>query len=682
MGNAQAGGAAHGPRTVALVGPYLCGKTTLLESLLHTTGAVNRKGSVTEGNTVGDSTAEARAHGMSIAANVADIEYLGDKFTLIDCPGSIEFFQETINAIPAVDAAIVVCEPDLEKAKALQPTLKLLSDQNIPHIIFVNKIDAAGGRVRDLLEALQASSPLPLVLRQVPIWENEIVTGFVDLALDRAFVYREHAPSELIEAKGAVIDRKKEAKFEMLEKLADFNDTLMEELLEDIEPPQDEIFENLEQELADGLIVPVLLGSAEGDNGVRRLLKSLRHDVPDVSKTAERLGVDGGSTTIQILKSYHGGQGGKLSVGRVLSGSVKDGDIVYLDDGESEKISGIFTMKGLNTEKRSSADAGETVAFGRLDAVHTGDTLSLEKDAAVSLPKPTRLQPVYGKVIRASHAKDEVKLASAISKICEEDPSVSIEHNQDTNEMILWGQGEMHLRVAVEKLSNRSSLELLTSSPTVPYKEAIRKSITQRGRHKKQSGGHGQFGDVVLEIKPLPRGSGFSFTENISGGVVPKGYFSAVEAGVKDYLTKGPLGFPVVDVSVNLIDGSHHSVDSSEQAFKAAGRLAMSEGLPGCSPVLLEPIMDVQIYVPSEATAKVNAMVSTRRGQILGFDAREGWPGWDVVSAHVPQSELHDLIIELRSASHGVGTYSFKFDHLQELTGKLADDVLSAQEAA
>src|SRR5690606_29951325 len=247
---------------------------------------------------------------------------------------------------------------------------------------------------------------------------------------------------------------------------------------------------------------------------------------------------------------------------------------------------------------------------------------------------------------------------------------------------ILSGHGEMHLRVAVERLEGKYQIAVDSRPPSVPYRETIRKGTTQRGRHKKQSGGHGQFGDVVLDIKPLPRGSGFKFTETITGGVVPKQYIPSVEAGVRDYLKCGPLGFPVVDIAVNLSDGSYHTVDSSDMAFQMAARLAMKEGLGQCSPVLLEPIMKVTILTPSDATAKIIALVPQRRGQILGYDAREGWPGWDVVEATMPQAEIADLIIELRSATAGVATYQAVFDHMAELTGRLADAAMTAAKAA
>ncbi|MFQ5626763.1 MAG: elongation factor G, partial [Methyloligellaceae bacterium] len=594
--------------------------------------------------------------------------------------GSVEFQYDATVALTGCDAAIVVCEPDGKKVPALQLILKQLEDRGIPHFLFLNKIDKAEGRVRDILPVLQPASAKPLVLRQIPIWENEIATGFVDLALERAFVYREHAASEVIDIPGGLADRQKEARFSMLEQLADYDDALMEQLLEDVEPPQDKVFDDLSKELKDGDICPVFLGSAENGNGILRLLKALRHEAPSVAQTVERLSVGDVASCAQVLKTFHTEHGGKLSLVRVLTGTFSDGATIYAD-GKDERISGIFTLMGQEPVKGADSGPGATIALGRMDSIETGDTLRLEKGGAVDIECPAPPAPVLGLGLKAVERKDEVKMTTAISKIIEEDPSISLVHNQDLGQMVLWGQGEMHLRVTLERLNRKYGIAARTHPRQVPYKETIKKPIEIRGRHKKQSGGHGQFGDVVVDIKPLPRGSGFEFSDTISGGVVPKQYIPSVETGVKEYLVNGPLGFPVVDVAVCLKDGSYHSVDSSDQAFKTAGTLAMREGMPKCAPVLLEPVMAVEIAVPSEATAKINQIISGRRGQILGFDGRPGWDGWDLVQAHMPEAEMQNLIVELRSATAGVGTFTAKFDHLAELTGKLADQVLSAHAA-
>jgi elongation factor G len=670
-----------GPRAVALVGPYGSGKTTLLESILAITGAVQRKGAIAQKNTVGDSGAEARARQMSVDVNCATTKYMDEGFTFLDCPGSIEFLQDTLNVLPGIDAAVVVCEPETAKVQMLQPYLKRLGDLGIPHFLFINKIDKASGNIRDLLAALQEASDKPLLMRQIPIVESGAVKGFVDLALERAFVYRDRAESKVVDLTADLREEEKQARFSMLEKLADYDEHLMEELLSDQEPAQGEVFADLSKELADGLVVPALMGSAEKDNGIRRLLKALRHEVPEVSATAARLGVKtNGEAIVQVLKTYNGAHG-KLSLARLLSGSLKDGAVLHRRDGSDVRIGGMFSLKGETQSKLGEAKAGDTVALGRLEGVATGETLA---SAKLALPKVEieELPVVFGFAIETTDRKDEVKLTAAIHKLQEEDPSLHFEQNAELQQMALAGQGEIHLKVAAEKLMSKYGLKIGTHQPRVPYKETIKKTARQHGRHKRQSGGHGQFGDVHIDIKPLPRGTGFVFEDQIKGGVVPRNFIPSVEKGVVEYLKHGPLGFPVVDVGVALVDGSYHSVDSSDAAFQTAARIAMTEGMPNCAPVLLEPVMRVKIHVPNDATSKANQVVSGRRGQLMGFDARPGWKGWDSVEAQMPLSELHNLIIDLRSLTQGVGTFEMEFDHLAELSGKLAEQVVATHKAA
>jgi elongation factor G len=665
------------------VGPFQSGKTTLLEAILARTGAIQRQGTVDAGSTVGDASKEARHHKMSVEATFATTTFMGDNYTFVDCPGSIEFIQDMRSVLPAVDAAVVVCEADEKKVPQLQLIMRELEDQNIPRFLFLNKIDKADKRVRETIKLLQPASRVPLLLRQIPIWNGDIISGFVDLALERAYVYKEHAPSEIIELKGENLDRKKEARFTMLETLADHDDQLMEQLLEDIEPPRDKVFDDLAKELRDRIVCPVLLGVATRTNGVLRLLKALRHEAPGAGETAQRLGVKVGTEAVAlVLKTFHTTHGGKMSVARLLAGQAGDGTTLTTGGGEAGRVSGVFKLMGQHFEKRGQVASGETVAFGKLDAAKTGNTLSSGKQPHAALVEIKPSPPVLAIAVQAKERKDDVKLGPAFTKLTEEDPSLTVVHNAENHEVVIWGQGEMHLRVAAERLAERFVVPVTTRPPSVGYRETIRKPVTQRGRHKKQSGGHGQFGDVVLEIKPLPRGTGFKFEDRITGGVVPRNYIPAVEEGVVDALKHGPLGFPVVDLSVALIDGSYHTVDSSDQAFRTAGRIGITEGLPQCQPVLLEPIHHVEIVCPSEATAKMNAILSGRRGQILGFDTREGWDGWDTVRAQMAEAEIGDLIIEVRSATAGVGSFIFKFDHMAELTGRTADQIVAARRAA
>ena len=672
-----------GSRCIALVGPFQSGKTTLLEAILARTGAVQRQGTVDAGTTVGDASKEARQHKMSVEATFATTSFMGDNYTFVDCPGSIEFINDMRSVLTAVDAVVVVGEADEKKVPQLQLILRELEDQNIPRFLFLNKIDKADKRVRETVKLLQPASRVPLLLRQIPIWKGDLIAGFVDLALERAFVYKECTASEVVDLTGEDLDREKEARFTMLETLADHDDELMEQLLEDIQPPRDKVFDDLAKELRDRIVCPVLLGCATRSNGVLRLLKALRHEAPTVAETAQRLGIKSGYDAVAlVLKTFHTPHGGKMSVARLLTGEAGDGTTFLTPTSEGGRVSGVFSVMGANFVKRGPASAGDTVAFGKLEQAKTGDTLTSGRQARAAMVKVTPYPPVLAIAVQAKERKDDVKLGQAFLKLTDEDPSLRVDHNAENHEVVIWGQGEMHMRVATERLGDRFAVPVTTRPPTVGYRETIRKPISIRGRHKKQSGGHGAFGDVVVEIRPLPRSSGFKFEDKITGGVVPRNYIPAVEEGVVDALKHGPLGFPVVDVAVALVDGSYHSVDSSDMAFRTAGRIAMVEGLPQCQPVLLEPIHLVEIVCPTDSTAKMNAILSGRRGHILGFDTREGWDGWDCVRAQMPESEIGDLIIEVRSATAGVGSFTFKFDHMAELTGRTADQIVASRRAA
>ena len=674
----------RGPRCIALVGPFQSGKTTLLEAILARTGAIPRAGSVDTGTSVGDSSAEARQHKMGVGLTAATTTFIGDSYTFIDCPGSVEFAHDMRAAIPAVDAAVVVCEADERKLPQLQIILRELENLNVPRFLFLNKIDRANKRIRETLGTLQPASRIPLVLRQIPIWNGDLIAGFVDLALERAFVYREHKASEVVALEGGDLDREKEARFSMLEKLADHDDALMEQLLEDIQPPRDAVFDDLARELREGLICPVLLGSALRENGVLRLMKALRHEAPGVAETARRLGAPAAAkdALAYVMKTTHLQHGGKLSLARVLSGRVDDGATVQSSSGETGRVSGVLAASGGHDTKRAAAEVGEVVSLGKLDTIKTSDTVSTGKTAPAALVSVAPAPPVLAVALAALDRKDDVKLGQALLRLNEEDPSLSIVHNARTHDTVLWGQGEMHLRVALERLRERFGVNVKSQAPGIGYQETIRKSIAQRGRHKKQSGGHGQFGDVVLEVMPMPRGGGFKFDERVVGGAVPRNYIGAVEEGVVDGLLRGPLGFPVIDVQVTLTDGSYHSVDSSDQAFRTAARIGGSEALPQCQPVLLEPIHVVEIVCPTDATAKINAILSGRRGQILGFDTREGWTGWDRVRAMMPEAEIGDLIVELRSATAGAGSFTRQFDRMAEVTGRAAEQIIAAHRVA
>jgi elongation factor G len=674
----MSGGKAATVRAVALSGPCGAGKTSLLEAMLYTAGAIQRKGSVAAGTSVGDGSEEARARGLSTELNVAGFEYLGDKYVVLDCPGSVDFASEADTILPAVDLTIIVADPDPDRAGLLQPLLRRLDELHAPHCIFINKIDKARGRVRDMIAALQPYSMEPLVARQIPIWNGSGAEGYIDLALERAYHYEPGKPSTLIQIPEAERAREVEARYKMLEQMADFDDMLMEELLNDEMPSRDHVMTDLADELGRVQIVPVFLGSAENGSGVRRLLKALRHETPDLKFAAERVGAEGRSAA--VLKTRHAGQAGRQTLVRVMSGSIADGEQVTHSDGVSERIAGVFSLQGEAQTKLDKAVAGDVVCLGRLDKSKRGDLVSADgvarKSKAASVARPS----VYALAVETENRQDDVKLAAAMARLVDEDGALGFGPDVLTREFRLSGQGEMHLRVALDRLKRKFGVSVAARRPETAYRETIRKSSTQRGRHKKQSGGHGQFGDVVMEVRPGARGAGLVFDQKIHGGVVPKQYFGAVEEGVRDAMMRGPLGFPVVDIEATLLDGSYHAVDSSEIAFRTAGRLAVHQALQECNPVLLEPVHMVTIHTPSDQMARITALIPMRRGQILGFDPRDGWLGWDSIRAYIPEDELHDLIIEIRSATQGLGELEFAFDHMAEVTGKAASKVIDARQ--
>ncbi len=668
-------GRAAGTRTIALVGPGGAGKTSLAEALLFAAGATGRQGSVADGTSVGDASPEARARGGSTELNLMHLDYMDDHYALIDAPGSVGFAADGALGAAAADLAIVVVDPDPDRALLAEPTLRQLEALGIPHMIFVNKIDQARGSIQSLLESLQPMSTSPLIARWIPIRDGEKVTGFVDIALERAYYYRPGQPSEQKEIPADLADREVLERAQMLEKLADHDDTLLEQLLMDEVPDREMVFEDLRKETGAGQIVPVLFGSAASDFGVRRLLKALRHEVPDPSVAAERLGASGPAAF--IFKVSHGGAMGRLSFARVFGGALKEGAELNSTSGERVRVGTLFSVQGEKTVKLAEARNGDVVAIAKVEEVHAGEWLSGGKaPPSPEIPKPTQN---YALAIATKDRKDDVRLSTALHKMTEEDAALTWEQDEEMHETLLRGVNDEHLKVTLERLKRRYGVAVDHRPPSVGYKESIRRMVTQRGRHKKQSGGHGQFGDTVIEVKPLARGGGFKFGDRITGGVVPKQWIPAVEDGVRDALVKGPLGFPVVDVEVTLVDGSYHSVDSSEIAFRTAGRIGMSEALALAQPHLLEPVMKVTVVAPSNATSRVTSAIASRRGQMLGMGPREGWSRWDQVDALIPEAEMQGFDAELRSLSQGLATYQAEFDHLSELNGVLAEKVVQRE---
>jgi elongation factor G len=462
----------------------------------------------------------------------------------------------------------------------------------------------------------------------------------------------------------------------MLEQLSDHDDALLEQLLSDETPSLETVLGDLVAEMRANQIVPVVFGSALNGFGVRRLLKLLRHEAPAPAQTAARVGASG----VHVFKIANGGAVGRLAYARVLGSGLAEGSELKAG-GEPVRVGALFSVQGDKTAKIANADTGDIVAIAKADAARTGMILGAQghgDGSARLIELPPRNAAL---AIATRNRNDDVKLSTALHKLVEEDPALDWRQDEVSHETVLTGINDEHLHVTLAKLKRRYGVEVDTHPPRLAYKESIRKGVTQRGRHKKQSGGHGQYGDCIIEVRPLARGEGFQFIDKIAGGVIPKQWIPAVEMGVRDAMERGPLGFPVVDVAVTLIDGSFHSVDSSEIAFRIAGRVAMSEALAQCQPYLLEPICHLVVSAPPGTGSKVGSVISSRRGQILSLGNHPQWDRWEQIEAHIPEAGLHGLDAELRSLSQGLASFEARFDHLAEIGGRIADDVVKQQAA-
>lgn len=642
------------PRAVALIGPQGSGKSTLFDALLAAAGSPPPR------------RAEGRQRVMGTETRLGHCQFMDQPWALLDCPGSVEFVQEAAAALAVADLALLVCEPDPARAAALAPAFHMLESAGLPAMVFVNKADALGeGRIRDTIEALQAHSRRPLVLRQVPIREGGVVTGTVDLVSERAWRWRPGEPSELIRIPEAIQPREEEARAALAEALADHDDMLLEKVVDDTIPTPEDLYRPLHADIAAGRLDPVLIGSAERRHGILRLWKALRHDTPSAEESAAQRGIaPEGEPIAQVFRSVYAGQGGKLSYARIWRGTLKDGTTV-----NGARIGGITRFPAGEAARATEASAGELVALGRLDPVPTGATLSASGNAP-ALPFPDPPAAVFALSIATEDRKDDVRLSGALQRLTDEDPAVIVRHDPENGQILLAGQGEVHLGHAVARLAEAHGIRVATSHPRIAFRETIRQVARHHARHRRQTGGHGQFADVTLEVSPRQRGEGFAFEDRIVGGAIPRKYIPAVGEAAEEASRKGPLGNPVVDIAVTLLDGAFHSVDSSDMAFATATRMAMQEALAKAGPVVLEPVDQVTVLVPQDSTAAAQRLLTARRGQILGYAEKPGWPGWDEVQALVPEAELHDLIIELRSQTMGLGTYTRRFDHLAEARGR------------
>ncbi|WP_099866131.1 elongation factor G [Pararhizobium haloflavum] len=644
-------------RCFAVLGPVGAGKTTLVARLAAIDGAGQR--------------AETR-NGFALTT----LGFMDDAWCAIDCPGDIEALPDARAALLACDAALVVVPPDPDAAVLAAPFLRAFEVAGTPCLVFVNRIDEARGRLRDIVAALQAYSGHPLVLRQMPLREDGRIVGSVDLVSERAWRYREGGPSTLVEVPDSALAREQEARTEMLEHLSEFDDGLLEEIIEDRTPAIGGLYSLCAKVLGENRATPVLIGSALRGAGVIRLFKALRHETPGPDVLRARLAQTASAGKVAPLgvsfHAQHRRHIGKATFIRALGEGIAAGSQLggggigaLVDIGLDKKVTPPLPVGGVAVALKSDHLAAPRLLLA---------TQSTYAPAFALSP-----MPMFARRITCENARDDAKLSLALARIAEDDPGCAVSQDEASGAALLRVQGPMHLRRVIAALADEFGVNATDGPPDGIWRETMTQPATVHYRHKKQTGGSGQFADVRISVRPNARGAGFTFEETVKGGAVPRNYIPSVEAGARDALSRGPLGFPVIDVAVTLTDGQHHAVDSSDFAFRAAGRAAVTQALSEGTPALLQPIHEITIHAPSVFSGALVALAGTLRGRVLGFDRDPQSRGWDVFRAQLPAATLEELAQSLRSATQGVGWFESRFDHLEEVYGREADRVVAAR---
>ncbi|MCF6431687.1 elongation factor G [Leisingera sp. MMG026] len=625
-------------RVFTILGPSQSGKSTLATALANL-----------------DSAAGKRQEVAGVAA-LQPFSFMGEDWAAIDIAGGADNLAQAGPALAASDAAVLCVPADAGAAVLSAPYLRKLEEAGIPAFLFVNRMDQAADRVAEIVAALQAYCSHNIILRQVPIREDGQVVGAVDLISERAWQYQEGKPSALIELPVAMYAREQEARTELLEALADFDDTLLEELIEDQKVMPEEVYDVATKVLQHNDLVPALMGSAEHKNGILRLMKSLRHEAPDVGVALERLSQDGAVVAVGCMADLVKHLGKTVMV-RALD--------IGMGNGAPVGGAALGSLTGIGGAVNNAFQAGDIGQAVKSDHLNLG--FAYGPEGAAPLPDWAQPRPsTFRRVITPLNERDDARLSGALERLAEIDPALVVGQDEASGHLLLNLQGPLHMRRIKQALKDEFGVEVEEGQVPPALRETISKSVQIQYRHRKQSGGAGQFADVVIEVKPLPRGSGFVFEETVKGGAVPKNYIPSVEAGAREALAQGLNGHPVVDVCVTLKDGKHHSVDSSDYAFRTAGKNAVREALSEAGAVLLQPIMRVHIHVPSVFTGGLVPVVSGMKGQILGFEAEDGVAGWDVFETLLPMSAQDNLCNTLASATRGTGWFSTDFDHYEE----------------
>lgn len=672
-------------RDVAVVGPHHSGKTTLIEALLAHCGAIPRRGSVHDGTTTTDFEPESIGHAQSTCVSFAYTTCGSVELNLIDCPGFVDFFEETKQALLAADAAIVVLDPDPTRILQTQSLIDFIESRKMPHLFIINKMDREGADFIGTLATLRDAYGLHVVPEHLPIGAGPELTGYVDLVEQVAYAFDANGKEHQVEIDGGVRENVARYRRELLEALGDFDDSLLEALLEEQEPTNDVIVKDLVEDASHDLVAPVLVGAAINGTGMNALVTAIERLFP-APNTLVRTDIDGRDVTVksdgpivaQICKTTVNQQG-KLSIARVVTGTLKpDSPLVVSSRSNAQvRTSGMFRLQGKKQNPVTEAGPGSIVAIARMDNVGTGDTI-VSPGCDIVLPAVPVSEPMFAVAVKPKEKLDEAKLSQSLARLMEEDPSLRVGRAEFTNELQLLGSGEVHVSTALERLARKYNLALDAKEPSIAYRTTITGQTEVHARYKHQTGGHGQFADVKIRIEARPRGNGVTFEDKIVGGVVPRNFIPAVERGVREALEKGPInGYPVVDLHVTLFDGQYHDVDSSDQAFRTAGSMAMRDGIPKCKPVVLEPIVRLDAEVPNAHASGALSQVTTKRGQVLAFEPSER-PGFHHIAAFVPQAELSHYITELRTISQGLGTFRWKHDRFEVVPQKIAEQLAVA----